>query len=67
MEITKLVRKFTFDGVTLDDPSPVMTPEQVKNVFALSYPNILNAVIEGPVAKNDTLVYTFKRNVGTKA
>jgi hypothetical protein len=43
-----------------------MTPEQVKDVYSATYPEITSASIEGPEHKGGKLVYTFRRAVGTK-
>jgi PRTRC genetic system protein C len=66
MEIATLKRTFTFNGINLQDPNPQYTVEQVKDFFIAIYPDLLNAEIEGPVTKGETLAYTFKRAVGTK-
>ncbi|MBW8471097.1 MAG: PRTRC system protein C [Thiobacillus sp.] len=62
----KLVRKFRYQGITLSDPASDKTPEQVMKVYAFQYPELLNAVVEGPVTKNGVSTYTFARVAGSK-
>jgi PRTRC genetic system protein C len=64
--VQTLTRAFTFNGVSLLDPGPEFTPEEVKDVYAAQYPDISTAVIEGPEMKGDVAEYKFVRNVGTK-
>jgi PRTRC genetic system protein C len=51
-------------GLQLADPDPALTPEQVRDAYAAQYPEITTAVIEGPDASGDKLVFT--RAIGTK-
>ena len=53
-------------GLHLADPDPALTPEQVRDAYAAQYPEITTAVIEGPDASGDKLVYKFTRAIGTK-
>lgn len=66
MEVTKLTRVFSYNGVTLPDPASHMTPDQVKDLYAATYPDLTSAQIEGPTTKGNKLVYAFHRAVGTK-
>jgi PRTRC genetic system protein C len=61
-----LERSFSYNGLTLADPSPDLTPEQVRDVYAASYPEITTAAIEGPEASGDTVHFKFTRVIGTK-
>jgi len=67
LQIAKAERLFTFNGVSLPDPGPHMTPEQVKDLYAASYPELTSAVVEGPEMKGGKMIYTYRRAVGTKA
>ena len=64
--VKKLLRSFAYNGITLPDPGPELTPEQVRDVYSATYPEITTASIEGPEQKGDHLVYSFRRAVGTK-
>ncbi len=66
MEIQQLERAFRYNSVDLIDPGAQYTPEQVRDFYSPTYPEILNAAIEGPEEKDNKLVYTFRRAVGTK-
>lgn len=66
MEITKLTRVFAYNGMELADPGESFSPEDVKQIYAATFPEITAAGIEGPVTKENKLVYTFHRAIGTK-
>jgi PRTRC genetic system protein C len=61
-----LTRKFKYNGMRLNDPSPEKTVDQVKSFFALQYPELLNSEVEGPVTKSGEMTYTFVRAAGSK-
>ncbi len=61
-----LERSFTYNGVRLPDPDPKLTPEQVRDVYSATYPEITTAVVEGPDANGGTLHFKFTRAIGTK-
>lgn len=66
LQTNTLARAFRYNSVSLPDPGPQYTLEQVRELFSATYPEIVNAAIEGPEEKNGELVYTFRRAVGTK-
>ncbi len=66
MDIQALERIFRYNGIALPDPDPAMTPDAVRETLAATYPELTNAVIEGPEITGETVIYTFKRPVGTK-
>lgn len=59
-------RVFKYNGITLQDPGPEKLPDQVRVLFAPAYPELLNAVVEGPVTKSGVSTYTFARATGSK-
>jgi PRTRC genetic system protein C len=61
-----MTREFFFNGIKLPDPNPTATVEQVREVFALTYPEITTAAVEGPESIGGRLRYTFQRAVGSK-
>lgn len=61
-----LPRVFNFNGMELIDPDPDMTPEQVKQLYAVSYPELTNAAISGPEVIGGRRVFKFTREIGTK-
>lgn len=66
IEIQKLTRTFSFNGVNLPDPGPDFTPEEVKDVYVNMYPDLSTAVLQEPEITGDQVAYKFVRNVGTK-
>jgi PRTRC genetic system protein C len=64
--VQKLQRSFAYNGIALPDPGCELSPEQVRDVYSATYPEITTASIEGPEQKGERLVYTFRRAVGTK-
>ena len=63
--VQKLLRSFAYNGITLPDPGSELSPEQVRDVYSATYPEITTASIEGPEQKGERLIYTFRRAVGT--
>lgn len=60
-------RSFSYQGLVLADLDPGLTPEQIRDAYSASYPEISNATIEGPETTADgTLCYRFRRAIGTK-
>lgn len=66
IEITKLTRKFSFNGADLPDPGEAFTPEEVKDIYSNQYPDLSTAIVNEPSVKDTVATYTFTRNVGTK-
>ena len=66
MKTETLTREFLYNGARLADPSPTFTLQQVRDFYANTYPEIVNAEIEGPEIKGSRNAYTFRRAVGTK-
>lgn len=63
---TKLIRSFKYNGITLADPAPGKTADQIRLFYATTYPELTNAVVEGPFTKGGTATYTFQRAAGSK-
>lgn len=70
MEKVRLTRKFQLEKngrtITLDDPDPSMTTEEVMNSYANIYPELVSSTVIGPEYQDDNVVYRFKTVVGTK-
>lgn len=66
MQTQTLDREFKYNGAKLTDPSPTFTLQQVRDFYANTYPEIVNAEIEGPDVIGNRNVFTFRRAVGTK-
>ncbi|WP_321799755.1 PRTRC system protein C [Burkholderia sp. BCC1988] len=66
MQTETLIREFRYNGARLTDPSPAFSLQQVRDFYGNTYPEIVNAEIEGPEVVGNRNVYTFRRAVGTK-
>jgi PRTRC genetic system protein C len=66
MKVEKLEREFSYNGLRLADPNPNLTVEEVRNLYAISYPEITTAAIEGPEAVGNKLIYRLTRAIGSK-
>jgi PRTRC genetic system protein C len=66
MKIEQLIREFRYNGVVLADPNAAFSLPQVRDFYATTYPEIVNADIEGPEQIGAKAIYTFRRAVGTK-
>lgn len=66
MKIETLTREFKYNGVVLLDPGAGMDPAAVRTFYAVRYPELVNAVVEGPETKGGKMVYTFKKSAETK-
>ena len=67
MQQEAIVRKFSYNGLTLADPDPTMPADEVRAMYARQqFPELNNSVVEGPTTKGNESVYTFARAVGSK-
>jgi PRTRC genetic system protein C len=66
MEIQTLTRKFKYNGIDLQDPGTGMTADEVRELYAMQFPELNNAVVEGPVTSGTEQTFTFVRAVGSK-
>ena len=66
MKTITLTRKFTYNSVTLPDPNVGMSPDAVKEFYALQYPELNNALLEGPTTANGVSTWQFVRAAGAK-
>ncbi len=68
IEVIKLKREFKFkkDGkeIPLPDPNPEFTAEEVTKFYSGTYPELTNAVIEGPTVVGDKANYTITTKAG---
>ena len=66
-KVTLIKRVFSYENRKLNDPDPNMTPEEVRDVYSATYPELATAVIDGPEdGDKGEQVYSFRRAVGTK-
>jgi PRTRC genetic system protein C len=66
MQEIQITRNFRYNSITLPDPNPALGPEQIREFYATQYPELNNAVVEGPVTSNALATYTFIRAAGAK-
>lgn len=60
-------RKFKHGAMVLDDPDTSMSTEQVLEYFALTYPDLNNAVVGDPQVDDEGVAhYEFSVTVGKK-
>ncbi|MEO8383637.1 MAG: PRTRC system protein C [Betaproteobacteria bacterium] len=65
MTLTK--RVFLYENRTLNDPDSNLSPEEVRDIYAATYPELATAVIDGPEAgEGGEQEYAFRRAAGTK-
>jgi PRTRC genetic system protein C len=57
-------REFRYNGKRLPDPNSKLNPESVRSVYQTQYPELVNAVLEGPVLEAGVQVYKFAARVG---
>jgi PRTRC genetic system protein C len=66
MTVEKMTREFRYDGLRLADPNERLSVDEVKIAYSATYPEITTAVVTGPEAIGDKLVYHFNKAIGTK-
>jgi PRTRC genetic system protein C len=71
IEVSKLKREFKFKKdnttVTLPDPNPEFSCDEVLQFYSGQYPELTTATLEGPKVEGKSAVYSVKTSVGTKA
>lgn len=70
LEVTNLTREFKFKkngtNISLPDPNPEFTVNDVLQFYSGQYPELTTASLEGPKVEGDKAVYTVSTTVGTK-
>lgn len=66
IESQSLTREFAYNGMKLPDPNVALSVTQVAELYSTSFPELLNASIEGPEIKDGKSIYTFHKAAGTK-
>jgi PRTRC genetic system protein C len=66
MTIETMAREFRYDGLRLPDINEKLSVDEVKIAYSPTYPEITTAVVTGPEAIGDKLVYHFTKAIGTK-
>ena len=66
LQIQGVKRQFKYGNRQLDDPDPEMTPEEVMQFYAGTYPELTTSNVHGPKMEGEVAVYEVKTTVGTK-
>lgn len=70
LTVNDMKRSFTFkkgsEMITLADPNPSDTPENVMSYYSNIYTELTTATVHGPTIMEDKAVYEFKTTIGTK-
>lgn len=66
MKVTALTRSFIYAGVTLPDPNPGLSADQVRDIYSATYPELATATVDGPETRDGKMVYTMRRAAGMK-
>lgn len=65
--IAPTTRSFQYNGMTLGDIDPSMTPEGVRDVYSAQYGELTTAeIIDHGINAQYTRVFEFRKQVGTK-
>jgi PRTRC genetic system protein C len=68
LQVTNLQRVFTYkkDGkdISLPDPNPDFSAEEVMKFYAGSYPELTNGFVEGPKVEGDKASYSITTKAG---
>lgn len=64
--VKNLPRIFTYEQITLDDPDPDKSPDDVMALYSSHYPALINGHVEGPELTEENLVYKFVTQLGAK-
>lgn len=68
LQVTNLTRSFTLKkdkkDIELIDPNSDMTPEEVMKFHSGTYPELTNAVVEGPKVVGDKATYIISTKAG---
>lgn len=59
-------RVFEHNGLSLPDPDPNLSPDEVRQFYGTHYPDLTTSRVSGPEIRDGKEVYAFERSVGTK-
>ena len=61
-----MTRQFHYGELELPDPNPALSPQQVCDFYAATYPELNNAHVEGPNIKGSRQVFELAVSYGSK-
>jgi PRTRC genetic system protein C len=67
VSVVSITRRFVYQGVNLADPSNTMSPSEVRDLYAATYPELTTAEVEAGEIEHGERIFTFRRVAGTKA
>lgn len=65
IEITPIVRTFTYNGILLPDV-PGLAPREVRDLYSAQFPELVSAEVEAGEVANGRQDFVFRKAVGTK-
>ncbi|MBC3871778.1 PRTRC system protein C [Undibacterium oligocarboniphilum] len=66
LEIANVIRFFVYNGTKLPDINPTFSVSKIAELYSAAYPELTNALIEGPVMKDGEAIFTFSKAAGGK-
>lgn len=66
LQAQAIERRFVYAGMPLPDPSSTMSPAEVLQLWSATYPELLNAAVEGPTVEGAVHTYSFVKAVRDK-
>lgn len=66
LQVSTKERVFEYNGKSLIDPNPKMTPFEVAKFYSAEYPELINSIIDGPKISDGKALYVFEKTAGTK-
>lgn len=66
LNIKVFPRVFKHKALTLPDPNPDLSPDEVMAYYSNQYPELTTSNVFGPTIENEQAVYEFRTTVGTK-
>ena len=66
LQVQGLKREFKMGNRLLSDPNKNMSPDEVMQFYASTFPELTTSVCHGPKVESGKAVYEFKTVIGTK-
>lgn len=66
LKVQSINRVFKYKGDKLVDIGSHLTPEDVRDAYAATYPELATARIAGPEIQDGKQIYTFETSAGSK-
>lgn len=66
MEVERLKRVFKYKGQELPDPDHSLSTSEVKSLLSGTWPELINAKVQGPEIKDGKQIFSFSEQLGSK-